>query len=66
LPPNKAARLVYALLWGLVGIAKTMALALLLTAADTHWRDALAWLALAFGLVALALWWRATRTTPMP
>jgi hypothetical protein len=46
------------MLWLLVGAAKTMALVLLLTAADTHWRDALAWLALAFGLVAAALWWR--------
>ncbi len=52
---NSAARLVYALIWGLVGIAKAMALVLLLTAADTHWRDALAWAALAFGLVAVAL-----------
>jgi hypothetical protein len=48
-------RVVTFLLWGLVGIAKTIALVLLLTAADTHWRDALAWLALAFGLVAVAL-----------
>lgn len=46
------------LLWVLVGLAKTAALVLLLTAADTRWPDALAWLALAFGLVALALWWR--------
>jgi hypothetical protein len=52
---NSAARLVYGLIWALVGIAKTIALVLLLTAADTHWRDALAWLALAFGLVAVAL-----------
>ena len=49
------------LLWLLVGAAKTMALVLLLTAADTHWRDALAWLLLAFGLVATALWWRLHR-----
>ena len=47
------------LLWLLVGAAKTMALVLLLTAADTRWPEALAWLALAFGLVAAALWWRA-------
>jgi hypothetical protein len=45
-------------LWVLVGVAKMMALVLLLTAADTRWPDALAWLALAFGLVAVALWWR--------
>lgn len=51
-------RLVALLLWGLVGGAKTMALALFLTAADTRWPEALAWLALAFGLVAVALWWR--------
>lgn len=54
------------LLWTLVGVAKTIALVLLLTAADTHWRDALAWLALAFGLVAMALWWRANRSDPTP
>lgn len=46
-------------LWALVGAAKTMALILLLTAADTRWPDALAWLMLAFGLVAAALHWRA-------
>ena len=46
------------LLWALVGLAKAAALVLLLTAADTHWPDALAWLFLAFGLVAVALWWR--------
>ncbi len=46
------------LLWVLVGLAKAAALVLLLTAADTHWPDALAWLFLAFGLVAVALWWR--------
>jgi hypothetical protein len=46
------------LLWALVGLAKTAALVLLLTAADTRWPDALAWLFLAFGLVAVALWWR--------
>ncbi len=63
---SNAARLVAVLLWGLVGVAKTIALVLLLTAADTHWRDALAWLALAFGLVAVALWWRANRTAPTP
>jgi hypothetical protein len=66
LPPNSAARLVHALIWGLVGIAKAMALVLLITAPDTHWRDALAWAALAFGLVAVALWWRANRTARMP
>jgi apolipoprotein N-acyltransferase len=49
------------LLWMLVGVAKTIALVLLISAADTHWRDALAWLALAFGLVTVALVWR-TRT----
>jgi hypothetical protein len=46
------------LLWALVGVAKMMALVLLLTAADTRLSDALAWLGLAFGLVMLALWWR--------
>lgn len=46
------------LLWALVGLAKAVALVLLITAADTRWPDALAWLALAFGLVAVALWWR--------
>jgi hypothetical protein len=46
-------------LWALVGAAKTMALILLLTAADTRWPDALAWLMMAFGLVAAALQWRA-------
>ncbi len=46
------------LLWVMVGLAKAAALVLLLTAADTHWPDALAWLFLAFGLVAVALWWR--------
>jgi hypothetical protein len=45
-------------LWALVGVAKTVALVLLLTAADTRLWDALSWLALAFGLVAVALWWR--------
>ena len=59
--PNNVARLVYGLIWALVGIAKAMALVLLLTAADTHWRDAVAWLALAFALVAAALWWRTHR-----
>jgi hypothetical protein len=61
-----ARQVLYVLIWGLVGIAKAMALVLLLTAADTHWRDALAWLALAFGLVAVALWWRANRTALRP
>jgi hypothetical protein len=59
-------RAVTLLLWLMVGAAKTMALVLLLTAADTRLGDALAWLALAFGLVALALWWRVTRTAPTP
>lgn len=45
-------------LWLGVGAAKTMALILLLTAADTRWPDALAWLLLAFGLVAAALFSR--------
>lgn len=52
---------VHLLLWLLVGAAKTMAVVVLLTAAGTHWRDALAWLLLAFGLVAAALWWRLHR-----
>jgi hypothetical protein len=51
-------RLVAGGLWLAVGAAKTTALILLLTAPDTHWPDALAWLLLAFGLVATALWWR--------
>ena len=55
---NNAARLIHALLWGLVGIAKTMALVVLFTDADALWRDALAWLLLAFGLVAMAVQWR--------
>jgi hypothetical protein len=59
-------RAVTLLLWLLVGVAKTIALMLLLTAADTRLWDALAWLALAFGLVAVALWWRSTRTAPTP
>jgi hypothetical protein len=50
--------LISLLLWALVGLAKTAALVLLLTAADTRWPEALAWLFLAFGLVAVALWWR--------
>jgi hypothetical protein len=50
--------LVSCALWALVGVAKMMALVLLLTAADTRLSDALAWLGLAFGLVMLALWWR--------
>jgi hypothetical protein len=48
-------RLVAGLLWGLVAVAKTMALVLLLTAPDTRWMDAVAWLLLAFGLVAMAI-----------
>lgn len=56
-------QVVQLLLWLLVGAAKTMAVVLLLTAADTQWRDALAWLLLAFGLVAAALWWRLHRLT---
>ena len=59
-------RAVTLLLWLLVGAAKTMALVLLLTAADTRWPDALAWLALAFGLVAVALWWRSNQTARTP
>lgn len=51
-------RLVAGALWLAVGAAKTMALVLLLTAPETHGPDALAWLLLAFGLVAAALWWR--------
>jgi hypothetical protein len=51
-------RLIALLLWGLVGVAKMMALVIFLTAADRHWPDALAWLLLAFGGVAVALWWR--------
>ncbi|WP_353216515.1 hypothetical protein [Sandarakinorhabdus sp.] len=51
--------MVSVLLWLLVGAAKTMALILLLTAPQTYWFDALAWLLLAFGLVAAALLWRA-------
>jgi hypothetical protein len=54
-------RAVTLLLWSLVGGAKTMALVLVLTAADAHWRDAAAWLVLAFGLVAVALGWRGQR-----
>lgn len=50
--------LISGLLWALVGLAKAAALVLLITAADTRWPDALAWLFLAFGLVAMALWWR--------
>ena len=53
------ALLVWALLWALVGIAKTVALVLLITAADTHWREAGAALLLAFALVALAVRLRA-------
>lgn len=59
-------RAVTLLLWLLVGAAKTMALVLLLTTADTRLWDALAWLLLAFGLVAVALWWRSIRTDPTP
>jgi hypothetical protein len=51
-------KLISLLLWALVGVAKTLALVLLLTAADTRLPDALAWLGLAFGLVMVALWWR--------
>ena len=42
-------------LWGLVGGAKAMALVVLLTAPDAHMVDIGAWLALAFGLAALAV-----------
>lgn len=52
-------KLLSVLLWLLVGAAKSAALVLLLTAPEAHWLDALAWLALAFGLMALALLWRA-------
>lgn len=51
-------RLVAGVLWLAVGAAKTTALVMLLTAPDMHWPDALAWLLLAFGLVAAALWCR--------
>ena len=51
-------RVVTGVLWALVGAAKTMALILLLTAPDTRWPDALAWLLLAFAFVAAALWCR--------
>ncbi|MBC7522683.1 MAG: hypothetical protein H7268_16525 [Sandarakinorhabdus sp.] len=54
-------RAVTLLLWAMVGAAKTAALVLLVTAADTRWPDAAAWLALAFGLAAAALWWRERR-----
>jgi hypothetical protein len=63
LPRNSLQRGVTLLLWTLVGAAKTMALVLLLTAADTRWPDALAWLALAFGLVGVALAWRSHGAT---
>ncbi len=53
--------LVQLLLWALVGAAKIMALILFITAAETRWADALAWLVLAFGLVAVALHWRRRR-----
>lgn len=43
------------LAWGLVGVAKTVALVLLITAADTYWREAAAVLLLAFALAALAV-----------
>ena len=51
-------RAVTLLLWGLVGVAKTAALVLLLTAADTRWREALLCLVVAFALVGEALLWR--------
>lgn len=43
------------LLWAGVGLAKTWALVLLLTAADRRWPEAMAALLLAWGLVALAI-----------
>jgi hypothetical protein len=46
------------LLWALVGVAKTIALVLLLTAADRFWPQALFSLGFAWGLVGLALLWR--------
>jgi hypothetical protein len=53
------ARAVSVLLWGLVGGAKGAALVSLFTGADAGWRDGLAWLMVAYGLVAVALAWRA-------
>jgi hypothetical protein len=52
-------RSVWALLWLAVGVAKTAALVVFLTAADTSWQDALAYLLVAWGCAALALAWRA-------
>lgn len=43
------------LAWGLVGIAKTVALVLVITSAETHWRQAAAALLLAFALAAVAV-----------
>ena len=43
------------LLWAGVGLAKTWALVLLLTAADRRWPEAIAALLLAWVLVALAI-----------
>ena len=51
-------RTVYISLWALVGVAKTTALVLFLTAADSHWPQAVAMLLLAFALVVVALRWR--------
>ncbi|MEI6419086.1 MAG: hypothetical protein WCO82_08465 [Sphingomonadales bacterium] len=45
------------LAWALVGVAKAMALLLFISDAGA-WPDALAWLMLAWGLVAAALWLR--------
>lgn len=57
--PVVAFRVGWVLLWLLVGLVKTMALVLLLTAADARAPDALAYLLLAWGGIALALLWRA-------
>jgi hypothetical protein len=46
------------LLWALVGVAKTIALLLLLTDADARWPDALLLLVAAWALVGVALLWR--------
>jgi hypothetical protein len=45
------------LLWALVGVAKLMALSTVITDAAA-WQAALAWLALAWGLAAAAVWLR--------
>ena len=51
-------RAVTLLLWVLVGIAKTAALVLVLTAADTRWREAVICLGVAWLMVGAALLWR--------